>query len=193
MKTRLIQKNKFSKKEFILDDKFLHIKTVDIREKKEYSLKLDSIGNQVSYMTENLIIKKIVVPIFFLIPVICIVSYLIDNQSMDIGILFFNIILWNIMALFFLLKPGKKETYIAGGHNMITFYQDLPSKDEVDNFVNKVIKKSNNYVRLKYMKVDPDVPEETQMGIYQWLLNSEFITDEEYESLKNKYRTQKLL
>ena len=97
------------------------------------------------------------------------------------------------MALFFLLKPGKKETYIAGGHNMITFYQDLPSKDEVDNFVNKVIKKSNNYVRLKYMKVDPDVPEETQMGIYQWLLNSEFITDEEYESLKNKYRTQKLL
>jgi len=97
-----------------------------------------------------------------------------------------------IGALIF-FTPLKNELHITGGYSQITFFLESPSRTEVERFANELMAKSKKIILERYSKIDADVPEETMMNQLYWLRNRGFITESEYESKKNEYRTKRLM
>jgi hypothetical protein len=188
----LTQKRLFNQRNFELTDKVLKVKTKSLKEKAEYEIKLEDIGNRITYHSDNMIIKHIIVGLFALVPIGLIIHYLLTDDPEETSLVV-NCIIWIPLTIFLMLLKGKEDTHIVGGQQIVTFYQNTPNKKEVDEFANLVIKSSTDLIRKKYMKVDSDLPEETQMNTFHWLLNNEFISQKEYEGLKEDYKTNKLL
>jgi hypothetical protein len=92
-----------------------------------------------------------------------------------------------------LLIPLKKEIHIVGGAITLTFFKDRPSKNEVEFFINEIIRISKQLLLKKYARIDPDIPEDVMMTQLNWLKNRELLTEEEYADLKMAYKTQRLM
>lgn len=102
------------------------------------------------------------------------------------------IIFGGIASLIF-YTPKFRELHLVGGSVEVTLFPDSPSKEEVDRFVQELIKRSRKILVDKYGKVDPDLPEEAQFSQFAWLKNRDVITEEEYERLKQEYKTKKIV
>lgn len=189
----LKQKRLFSRREFELTDKEVKVKTSSLKENTEYTVMLEFLGNQITYHSDNMIIKNVIVIIFGLVPIALVLGYFFANEPPDEGTVLLNLVIWIPLTIGIALTKGKKDTHIVGGTQSLTLYQDIPSKEEVDNFVGSVIERTRKVVRSKYFKVDPDLPEETQINIFHWLVNSEFISEQEYEDIKEEYKNKRLL
>ncbi len=86
-----------------------------------------------------------------------------------------------------------KELHLIGGSSSLTFYQASPTKEIVEEFVNEVINRTRKLLLEKYGKVDPDLPEETQMNQLNWARTNDIISEEQYRELKQEYKTKRLL
>lgn len=133
------------------------------------------------------------VGLFAIIPLAIVLSYFFAENPMEGGMVILNLVIWIPLIVVIALIPGKSDIIISGGASDVTLYDNIPSKEEVDTFVKSIIDSSNKFIYEKYSKVDPDLPEDSQMYILNWLLNREIITEKEYEQLKEEYRTKKLI
>lgn len=192
-KLLLTQKRLFSRREFELTDKEVKVKTSSLKESTQYTVKLEYLGNQVTYHSDNMIIKNVIVSILALVPIALVFGYFFANEPPDGGTVLLNLVMWVPLIIVLSLARGKKDTHIVGGAQSLTLYQDIPTKEEVDKFVQSVIDRTRKVVRSKYFKVDPDLPEETQMNTFNWLVNSEFISEQEYEDIKEEYKNRRLM
>lgn len=189
----LIQKRLFSRREFEITDKEVRVKTSSLKENAEFTVKLEHLGNQVTYHSDNMIVKNVLVSIFALIPIALVLGYFFSNEPGDGGTVLLNLVIWIPLTIGLGLTRGKKDTHIVGGSQSLTLYQDIPTKEEVDRFVETIIDRTRKIVRSKYFKVDTDLSEEIQMNTFNWLVNGEFITVQEYEAIKEEYRNKRFL
>jgi hypothetical protein len=187
-----IQKGLFSKREFQLTDQELSVKSYSPKEKKEFTIKLDTLGQEIYYQSEPPTIKNIVTAICGLVPVAITLAYFFAKEPPTGSTTVVNIVLWTPMALLLFLSKGKNDVHIIGGQNTATFFRDIPNKETVDNFVKKVIEKSKDCIYKKYAKVDTDLPEEQQMSTFHLLYSRDIISETEYERLKQEYKTKKI-
>jgi len=193
MTTQILkQKRLFSKREFDLTDQELSVKSQSLKEKKEFIIKLDTLGQEIFYQSDPPIIKNIIAMICGLVPIAITFAYFFAKEPPDKATTIVNLILWTPMALILFLSKGKNDVHIVGGQNTATFFRDIPDTKTVDTFVQKVIEKSKEYIYKKYAKVDTDLPEEQQMSIFHWLYSRDMISEEEYERLKQEYKTKKI-
>jgi hypothetical protein len=192
-KILLKQKRLFSRREFELTDKVVKVRTSSLKENLEYIVKLENLGNQVTYHSDNMIIKNVIVSIFALVPIALVLGYFFASDPPDDKTVLANLVIWIPLTIGLGLIKGKKDTHIVGGAQSLTLYQDIPTKETVDKFVANVIERTRKTVRNKYFKVDSDLPEETQMNIYNWLVNSEFISEQEYQEIKEEYKNRRLM
>lgn len=190
---KLRQKYFFASREFDLSDKSLAVKISTLKEKKEYSIKLEELGDEIISRSFSKVPGYIAASISTAIIIFMTFAFFLDKHNPDINILIVNYLLWIPLALFFTLKPVKKEIYITGGKYSISFYQDRPTKEELKVFIDTLLAKSKDCILDKYAKIDTDLPEDEQMKIFNWLKNKDIISQEKYEELKQEYKTKKLL
>jgi len=188
----LRQKRLFSNREFELTDQELSIKSFSPKEKKEFTIKLDTLGQEIYYQSDPPTIKNIIAAICGLVPVAITIAYFFAKEPPDSATTVVNLVIWTPMALILFLSKGKNDVHIIGGQNTATFFRDIPNIETVDNFVKKVIDKSKECIYKKYAKVDTDLPEEQQMSTFHWLYSRDIISETEYERLKQEYKTKKI-
>jgi hypothetical protein len=189
----LKQKYLFSTREFVLTDTEIAVKQKTIKENKEWTVKLDEIGNKIYYHAQPKTPGYIAAAVFGVFIIILTIGFILDKNGKDYNILIINYLIWVPIILFFVLKPAKKEIHIINGKYSLSFYQDKPGKVEVEQFVNTLLKQSKQYILDKYGHVDPDLPEDSQMNILNWLKNSDIISQEKYDELKQEYKMKKLI
>lgn len=190
---QLFQKRGFSRREFHLSEKTVRVKTWSITKNQEFEVKLEHLGNQIVYESTPTIARNIVAGIFLSIPCMLLVISLIWPEQATTDQLILNFICWPLLVGIIYINPEKSDLHIVGGSHTLTFYQASPSKETVNEFVHEIIERSNRIILNKYGKVDPDLPEDTQMNLLHWLKDRELISESEYESLKLEYKTRKLL
>jgi hypothetical protein len=145
----------------------------------EYEIPFDHLSNKIKTQTiinNNLII----VGVFFFA-----FSFLFQlGTNNELTVVFLGI------ALIFIILPfiNRKKiiTISTLDGNDIELYFNKKNKQDVTDYANKIISAADNYLLIKFSKVDKALPIEPQLENIQYLLNREIITEEKFESLKNQ-------
>jgi hypothetical protein len=189
------QKRTFSSRNFILDNQYLSIEQKSLKEEKSWKVRLDKVGNQKFYVKESKKPGIIATIILWTICILITIPFIFySNHTKDDAIPFvFLEAIFGFGGLFFVLKKTKNEIMIIGGEQNISFFNDKKYEKEVEEFVDLVINCANKYILEKYAKIDPDIPEDTQMNIFRWLRDRELLKESEYEELKREYKLKKMI
>jgi len=190
----LKQKQADQRREFELLEDVLKLKYATWGEVKEWTVNLENIGENIVYQSSTR--KRIAIVSLFLVIFLIFITislFMSDDFKGNLPIVMgAYVICGGVMALGWFL-PLKKEIHLVGGSVNITFYQDSPSRAETEGFVNEVIVRSKRLIVDKYGKVDPDLPEDTMIGQFNWLKNRNLISEETYENLKQDYKRKRMI
>jgi len=190
----LKQRQGDQRREFELINDTLKVKYSAWGEVKEWTVNLENIGENIVYQTATR--KKAFVISLFLVAFLIFITialFMSDDVNGNLPVVVTAyIICGGLMALLWFL-PLKKEMHIVGGSSGLTFYQDSPTAEDANRFVNELIARSKELLVDKYGKVDPDLPEETMIGQFFWLKNRNLISEERYLQLKQDYKRKRLI
>lgn len=189
----LKQKQGYQRREFELVNDILKVKYSASGEIKEWTVNLESIGENIVYNTatrRRAYIFSAIIATFLIF--VTIALFMSDDVKGNLPVVLVSYLIFGGLIPLILLIPLKKEMHLVGGSVNLTFYQDSPTKEEANRFVNELIAKSKKLLVEKYGKVDPDLPEETMMNQFIWLKNRNLISEETYLQLKQDYKTQRL-
>lgn len=191
----LKQKQGGKRKEFeILNNTTLRIREKQSGELKEWTVNLENIGYNLIYQSatrKRLYIMASILGAFLLF--ITIALFLSDDFMGNLPVVIGSYLIFGLLIALSLFSPLKKEIHLVGGGVNLTFFQDSPSQEEVNTFINEMIRLSKQVLLNKYAKIDPELPEETMFTQLNWLKNRDLITEEEYRELKSEYKTQRLI
>lgn len=193
---KLIQKQGSRKNEFELTGNTLQIKTKSLGERKEWSVEVEYIGEERFLKTYSRIGPRIIGSIFLLVALISVIGFSLEkdwSNGDNIGALVLGVVLFGGLGLLAFLAPLHNELILVGGSAQVMFLLDSPSKQEMENFIAEIIKRSRKVLLDKYGKIDADLPEETQFNNFYWLKNRGLISEEEYQELKQEYRERRLI
>jgi len=87
----------------------------------------------------------------------------------------------------------RNELLLVGGAQQVMFLLDCPTKKEMEDFIAEILKRSRKVLLDKFGKIDPDLPEETQINNLYWLKNRGLISEDKYEELKQEYKERRLM
>jgi hypothetical protein len=190
----LKQKQGGKRKEFeIIHETSLRIRQKESGEMKEWTVSLESIGHNLVYQSATR--KRLYIMASFLaafLVFITVALFLSDDFPGNLPIVIVSYLIFGLIIGLCFFAPLKKEIHLTGGISL-TFFQDSPSTEEVNNFIGEVIRLSKKNLMYKYGRIDMDLPEETMMTQLNWLKNRDLLTEEEYRELKSEYKTQRLI
>ena len=188
---KLIQKQGFTRYEFLLLEDTLSVRQATITENKEWVVKLDNIGyktkieKDTSYMKPGLFISMGLFAFLFVI------GNAADHSShlkagwwITISIIY----AWFAMTVF--LSPLNNKLMLGNGSDDLIFLTDKPSEKEVREFVDEIILRSKKVLLRKY-HTDPDLPEQLMISQLNWLLDMSVIDNEAFDVLKANYYSPK--
>ena len=188
---KLIQKQGFTRYDFLLMDDTLSVKQYTITGNKEWVVKLDHLGNKTSLEKEASLLRKLVSIFLGLCSLLMVIGNAVDHSShMNIWlwIALSTSNLWLATAMYF--TPSTNELRLIGGLEELVFLSDKPSEKEVREFVNEIIRRSKKVLTRKY-RIDPDLPENIMISQLSWLFELGIIDNEEFSILKATYYSYK--
>lgn len=190
----LKQKQGYRRYEYELVDKTIKVKYTTEGKTKEWSVRLEDIGDSISYESHTrrwAYIFSLLITAFLIFLTISL--FMSDDFNGNLPIVVGSYLIFGGLIPLLLLKPLKKEMHIVGGMITLTFFQNSPTVEEAEKFVNELIKRSRLLLVEKYGKIDPDLPEDTMMNQLNWLKNRNIISEQCYEQLKRDYKTKKMI
>lgn len=191
---KLEQKRGGYTKTFLLDNNTLKIIEDNILSSNEWSINLEHIGHNKEVKVYSRVGIKTVGYFFLVIAFLYCIAPFVDNKSNEnITLLISGVFFFLLFAVICFKVPLDDNLTIIEGHKKIKFFLNSPSRIEVENFADELIKKSKKIISTKYSRVDSDIPEETFMDQMNWLLQNNYIDDKEYEEKKTEYKTLKLI
>jgi len=189
----LKQSRGFRRREYELTEKVLRVREKEDGEIKEWSVKLEDIGHHVLYesRTRNRAYIVLFILVAFLI-FLTIALFKSDDFNGNLPVVISAYVFCGFFIALQFLVPLKNDICITGGKTTLTLFQGKPSVEEVNKFVDELIKSSKKSIVDKFGKIDPDLPESTMMNQLYWLKNNDFISSREYEALKEEYKLRKV-
>ena len=169
----------FTRQQFEIKKSSLKIERKNIFDAIEFEIPFDLIHNKIKIQTlinNNLIFTGLF--IFFIGALFSLGS----NEEL-------MVILLSVGFLFIVIAfLGRKKviSIFTMEENGIELFFTQKNKEEVIAYSNKIINASNNFLLKKYSKVDRSLPIEPQLDNFQFLLNRDIISDDDFETLKNQ-------
>ena len=192
MKEEFQQKSWSNFRKYTLISDRIIVETKTLRKIDKYEVKLDRVGLDTYYQSDNTIAGKIFLAVCVVLVIASIVGYFLSNEK-DSGIWVFNAILWLLMGCFAYFKKHQDDIYLVGGQNNLVFYRDIPNEKAVLEFIDKVKEQAKKYMKAKYTIFDSTTVEQDFYSRINWLRDREIISYSEYADYKSNFETQKLL
>lgn len=169
----------FTRQQFEIKKSSLKIERKNIFDAIEFEIPFDLIHNKIKIQTlinNNLIFTGLF--IFFIGALFSLGS----NEELMVILLSVGFLLIVIAFL------GRKKviSVFTMEENGIELFFTQKNKEDVIAYSNKIINASNNFLLKKYSKVDRSLPIEPQLDNFQFLLNRDIISDDDFETLKNQ-------
>lgn len=124
-----------------------------------------------------------------------IVIYMIEKYKVDTGVtggLTAGITV-AYSAWGYQLFKFEKQKYLQGPEVALPFYYFKKEQNKVDHFIEEVKEEKKRYFRDKFMKIDQNSDLETLPFTFKWLLDQDYISEQEYTELLEKVRQRKLI
>jgi hypothetical protein len=192
MTTEFQQKRGLNFRKFTLTSDKIIIETRTLRKNDKYEIKLDRVGLDTHYQSDNTISGKIFLGVCIALVVGSFFG-IFYSKGNDINTWIFNAVLWTLIACLAYFKPHQDDIYLVGGQTNLVFYRDIPNEKNVIDFINKVRERVKIYLKEKYTAFDNTTVEQDFYNRINWLRDSEIISYSEYVEYKTQFDTQKLL
>ena len=189
----LKQRQGFRKKEFELLGNELRVKTRGPEGHQEWVVSVEHLGESLFYNSRSKKGGYLTGGFFLLFILVTNIGYFLSEGEENIWLIIGCDLFFGALAGFLIFTPPKSEVHLTGGSTTITFFSNNPSKEEVESFIDEVISRTRHLLISKYGKVDPDLPEDTQINQLNWLKNRDILSESEYEDLKQEYKIRKLV
>lgn len=191
---KLEQKRAGYKRSFELKGSALKIIYNDILSSNEWSIAIEDIGHKKEVKFYSRVGINFVGYFFALIALLSTLAIFFDNRSDEnIVTLIVGIIFTIALSILCFKIPLDNYLMLKGGIKDIKFFLNHPSRKEVEEFADELIKKSKKIVLEKYSRVDPDIPEEDFFKQINWLLQNNYLTEKQYEEKKSEYKISKII
>lgn len=191
---KLQQKRAGYKQSFEIKGSVLNIMYDNVLSSKEWSIDLENIGHKKEIKSYSRVGINIIGSFFTLITVVSVLAMVFDNRSDEnIITLIVCTIFMTALAILCFKAPLDNHLMLKGGISNIKFFLDNPSRKEVEEYADELIKKSKKIILEKYSRVDPDIPEEDFFKQINWLLQNNYLTENEYDEKKNEYKISKII
>lgn len=168
-----------TRQHFEIQKSSLKIERKNIFDAIEYEVPFDHLNNKLKVETKinnNLIMVGSLFIVF---------SFLFQiGPNDELTFIFLSIGLLFIILPF--INRKKVVTITTFGENNVELYFNNQNKREVVEYANSIIEAADTYLLKKLSKVDRSLPIEPQLENLQYLLNREIISEESFETLKNK-------
>lgn len=153
MKKEFSQKRGFNKRKHTLYDNKILVESKTVQTIGKYEVKLDQIGFNIQYQTDNTLGRKVVLCICIGIPVIVIILELTLHNIGKLNLLINNFC-WLSIAFLALLKQPQDNIFLVGGEKNLVFYRTVPNEKEVLDFIQLIITAAKNNIKSKYLLYD---------------------------------------
>jgi len=182
--TTLIQKSKNKTLTFEIDDAGLLKKFKDKTGESEFHVPFEQIsGNKAFIMQENKTALSIGILILAL-AIVLFVAYFYDTDIPLTSSLFWFVVATAILVYYFKTRTRKLLLFISGNKH-IDFFSTLPTRKEVEDFIDVLINQRRVMMDAKYGQPNKLLDYSQQVSNFNWLLNSRIITKAEYDSKMN--------
>jgi hypothetical protein len=174
----LVQKRNFTVNQFEIRDNGLFVSLKSFSEKFEETYTYEDISSRITRT-----IKKETGWLF-----LSSVFGLVSIFSLADGSLAGFLICVAISMMFLvIMKLTIKEivNLYVHGDRILPVYANKPDKETVDEFIETLKTTKRNYLISKYGKIDKDLPAEGQLNNLIWLKNADYLSEEEFISLKD--------
>ena len=148
---KLIQKQGFSRYEFVLMDESLIVKQFTISQNKEWVVKLEHIGHETIIEKDTSYMRTGLSLFIGLSSILFVIGNAADHSkhlSAWLWITLSMIYAW--FATVVILSPLNNKLLLVHGTEDLEFMSDKPSEKEVREFVDEIIKRSNQVLLRKY-------------------------------------------
>jgi len=142
------------------------------------NIQYDEIGKEILRLSSGKKNWLIAASIFLLLAIVLLISSFTDDTITFADCLFY--VFPGIACLFVFLYTKKEKVYLMGEKKSLPFLYNKKNIHDINEFVNEVIEKRNQYFKEKYAVVDYDIIPEKQIGKFRWLKEEGAITEEEY-------------
>ena len=185
MENRLEIKLKNQKQSFeILEDSlFVYLNT--LKHQLEYKIPFEEIKNDI-YTIRSKGDKKesfLYTSLFFNI----VLSLFIVSENYKIDLIYvYSLIFPLTLVLTFAfneINKGFEEKHIESS-KILYFIYTKKNSNEIDVFIKSLFEKRNAYFKSKYFLIDPVLPYNVQHERYIWLYTNKYISENEYEVIK---------
>ena len=184
---KLVQRKLFAVREFTLNEGYLNLKSRNLTSSEELNITYEEIDipNLIKQkQTDNILL--IITVVFSVILVINLSNPANYEDQGLIGVAIFLFILALICGLFTYVKSKNILLIPTMKNGFLEMFRSKPSQNKVDEFINELDNRINQYLRSKYGTIDTDMPTDPQLSNLQWLKDREVITSKEFENLKSQ-------
>ena len=192
MTTEFHQKKGLNFRKFTLTNNKIIVETRTYWKNNKFEIKLDRIGLDTHYQSDNTIVGKL----FFGVCVAVVVLLLfgsIFSTGKDVKTCSIGAGMFSLMACFAYFKPHNDDIYLVNGQYNLVFYRDIPNEKAVIEFIDSVKDQAKVYMKEKYTVFDSTTSDQDFYSRLNWLRDNEIISFSEYAEYKTNYDTQKLL
>lgn len=187
-----IQKRGLNCRKFILTNDKIIIETTTYRKIDKYEVKLDRLGFDIHYQSDNTLPGKILF-VFTLIWFVGSILSIIFAGKENTGFWIFSAIGSAFFSAFNFFRQHQDDIFLVGGGTNIVFYRDIPNERLVLEFIDHVNLKHRHLLKEKYTPVENYTNEDDYIQTLNWLFDRGAISNEELNEYQTKFRTYKLL
>jgi len=179
-------------RKFKLTPSKIIIETRSSRKNIKYEVKLDRLGFDIFYQSDNTTPGIIMFGICIAIIIGATIEHFTSGTLDTPGL----IVTWISCCGFCLLnylKQHQDDIYLTGGEVNLVFYRNKPNEETVLNFIEEVKKQTKLFLKEKYTVFDDTTTEHDFYNRMIWLREHEIIDQNEYITYINEFEIQKLL
>lgn len=188
----LYQKRRpWSQRIFTLYSDRVVVESRTLRERSKYEVRLDKIGFDVVYHSDDTRAGKFMLYVCLIAPtLVTVVSFF---RPIEGKVILLSWATGVLLALLNLAKEHSDDIQLLGGERALVFYRNIPDERKVLEFIDLVTRTAKSYVKERFTKVEVGIPEEIFMSRLYWLYEREIISDAELGDLRNEYQVKKLI
>lgn len=183
----LYQRKLFTTRKFAFTDGGLRIHVKNLTSSEEVEVPFEEINLQrIIRQTKSDYIIIIVGVFFGLVFIINLVAKLLKESDLTWGAIFLMFLFTFLSGLISYINKKRQILIPTFSNSFIELFDDRPSQDKVESFVNDLTLRINDYLKRKYGTIDLDLPIDNQLTNIVYLKERDIISENEFETLKNQ-------
>ncbi len=180
----LTQKDHFQTFEFTIDDAGL-LKKIRLKHgESEFHTPFEKITGNKIYIVQDSKLAMVLGVGFAILSLILFISSFSDKDIEKAAAP-----IWlaaSLISFLVYVKTKKRKLFLNTSENQtIEFYNNKPSREEVDAFIKELIAQRNDYLNTKYGQPSKRLEFGQQIDNFNWLLNTRVISRGEYDEKVN--------